>query len=235
MKVVFCFLIVIMIGCAQKVNLKIYDLKKIKRIKVNIDGILNESDWQQAFVENRFSFPWENRNVPRTEFRSLYDDIYLYFSFYVHDDDIVLEEKNDDATVVTREDRVELFFARDTDLKNYYCIEIDPLGRILSYSASYYRKFDESWNLKGLTTACSIFEKGYSVEGAIPLKTLQSLDLFVGDQKNELITGIFRADFSHASDGGIEEHWISWINPGGKTPDFHVPIAFGRFRFLEDR
>ena len=50
---------------------------------------------------------------------------------------------------MAKEDRVELFFSNLTTLSEYYCIEIDPLGRILDYSAKHNRKFDENWDVKG--------------------------------------------------------------------------------------
>ena len=45
---------------------------------------------------------------------------------------------------------MEVFFARDAALSRYFCVELDPLGRVHDYAASLYRKFDSSWNCPGL-------------------------------------------------------------------------------------
>jgi len=39
-------------------------------------------------------------------------------------------------------DRVELFFAKQAALNDYWCIEIDPSGRVHDYHAKHCRKFD---------------------------------------------------------------------------------------------
>ena len=56
---------------------------------------------------------------------------------------------------VEAEDRVEIFFSASKDMGQYYCMEIDPSGHVMDYSASYYRKFDYEWNFKSLEI-CSI-------------------------------------------------------------------------------
>lgn len=46
----------------------------------------------------------------------------------------------------------------------YYCMEIDPSGHVMDYSASYYRKFDYEWNFKSLEICSIKDEKGYIVQ-----------------------------------------------------------------------
>ena len=42
------------------------------------------------------------------------------------------------AVNVVCEDRVELLFALDEELAEYFCLEIDPLRRVLDYRDSHY-------------------------------------------------------------------------------------------------
>ena len=81
-------------------------------------------------------------------------------------------------------------------------------------------------------SAAVITLEGYSVEGKIPLSSLRSLGLLEDSGKRVLNTAIFRAEFNQKPDSTIEEHWLSWIDPGVSEPDFHVPASFGKL-YLE--
>jgi len=220
-------------GCASTLCPATYDVYYLPQAEINIDGSLDEPDWKKAHCERDFSFPWEAKAAFATEFRSFFDDEFFYFSFRVHDEDVVVEKKFDSESVMDKEDRVEIFFACDDNLKEYFCFEVDPLGRVHDYSASYYRKFDSSWNCPGISTAGSITKQGYIVEGSIPLKTLEALGLPMLASGHMLKAGLFRAEFNRGQDSKPEEHWISWIEPDTEQPDFHVPSAFGCFQKVE--
>jgi hypothetical protein len=220
-------------GCASTLCPAIYDVYYLPQAEINIDGSLDEPDWKKAHCERDFSFPWEAKAAPTTEFRSLFDDEFFYFSFRVQDEDVIVEKKFDAEAVVDREDRVEIFFARDDNLEEYFCLEVDALGRVHDYSASYYRNFDSSWDCPGIRTAGSITKQGYSVEGSIPIKTLKSLGLLFPSFGHVLKAGLFRAEFNHGPESAPEAHWISWIEPATEQPDFHVPSAFGCLRMAK--
>jgi hypothetical protein len=207
--------------------MKIYEACYVPDAEINLDGIADEPAWEHANLETGFTFPWEDRPVPRTEFRALFDDWALYFAFSVDDDDIVLAEDYHDKNDVVREDRVELFFALDDDLADYFCLEVDPLGRVLDYRAAYYRQFDRSWTFPGLDVVGRQTDDGYRVEGLIPLKSLQSLGFPSPDSGRPIKFGIYRAEFSHADGSAWTESWISWVDPQTAEPDFHVPSSFG--------
>lgn len=84
--------------------------------------------------------------------------------------------------------------------------------------------------MPGLETKAAISDKGYSVEGKIPLAALRELGVL---QDNILRTGAYRAEFSRQKDSK-EPHmaWLSWIHPATEHPDFHVDASFGEFRLL---
>ncbi len=219
-------------GCATPACPKVYEVRYVPKPDVAIDGSLKEPAWRSAAVLKDLSFPWERRPAPKTEFRAIRDDDTFYFSFAVVDSDIVVAETFDGESVVDGEDRVEIFMTCDPELKKYYCLEIDPRGRVHDYAAVYYRTFDGSWNCPGLRTAGTINEKGYVVEGSVPLQRLQSLGLWSGEPGATIRAGVFRAEFDHGPGAAPVEHWISWVDPGTKEPDFHVPSAFGLFRLV---
>lgn len=214
-----------------------YDVVK-REEQITIDGKLDEKVWESVpTISGGFHFPWDDKEAPFTEFKAFHDEKNFYFSFYVKDEDIVVDKEwKDDESTVDDEDRVELFFAGgnvdkpgEDGMEKYYGIEIDPDGRVHDYSIEYYRNFDSKWNLEGLETKATRGDDYYIVEGKIPMQSLNDLNLI---HDNVMRTGVYRADFSKKDDETIME-WISWVDPKTKNPDFHVNSSFGEFRFLK--
>lgn len=187
-------------------------------------------DLEQASVLDDFCFPWFDRPCPRTSFRAVWNHEVLSFRFEVEDEDLVLDESGEPHAAVLGSDRVEFFFASSADLSTpYYGAEMEPRGSVYDYKALYHRRFDDSWKFEDLTFAGRIFEGGYLVEGTLSLEELRRLDCLTG---KEMIAGVYRAEFSHGPDE-VVQNWISWVDPKGEIPDFHVPASFGKFLFLE--
>lgn len=226
-----------------------YPVRRIARGLVRVDGRADEPVWQQAQEERRFEFPWKSATAPETVFRALWDAENLYFTFRVQDADIVVLENLRDELDAVFEDRVELYLSRDGRMREYFCAEIDPKGRVLDYRARFYRQFDMSWSLDGLKTAARTHPDGYEVEGAIPLHRLTALGFPAPRPGLKIRVGLYRAEFSHDRSGRVApasdihtlgrpapgpapiEDWISWVNPKTAEPDFHVPASLGWLRF----
>jgi len=196
-------------------------------------AVLPSEAWVQAEVLTDFSFPWSKMSVPETVFRALWDDERFCFRFEVTDRDVVLEEGGNTMEKVIGSDRVEIFFTTGDDLDPYYGLEIDPRGEVLAYETRHHRQFNWDWSCPGLEVWSELTEKGYRVEGVIPLGTFRTLGCL--HERNGCVflqAGLFRAEFSHGSGNEpVIEDWISWVDPGGETPDFHVPSAFGVLNF----
>ncbi|MHC4394024.1 MAG: carbohydrate-binding family 9-like protein [Planctomycetota bacterium] len=234
MKRIFTLILLLIVtGCAQNRCPKIYDVHYLPKTQINIDGTLNEPQWDKAALEKDFIFPWEQTTAPITEFRALCDDDFFYFSFQLCDQYPVFEKNFDSESVVDAEDRVEIFFTRDDELEKYFCLEVDPLGRVHDYAASHYRRFDSDWDCAGLRTAAVITKTGYTVEASIPLKTLDALGLPSLHTGDILKAGLFRAEFSRTPDSKLQQRWISWVDLSKHKPDFHIPPAFGCFRMVK--
>jgi hypothetical protein len=185
-------------------------------------------DFEVSSQLDDFTFPWQDRDCPVTIFRAVWNEEFLRFRFEVEDDDLVLDESGELHAAALGSDRVELFFGSSKDLSTpYYGAEMEPRGSVYDYQAVYHRQFDDSWKFRDLRFSGELLEGGYQVEGTFSLQELKELGCLKG---NEMIAGVYRAEFSHGAEGIIQD-WISWIDPEVSIPDFHVPSSFGTFRF----
>lgn len=208
---------------------RIYTATPTTKGSIKVDGVKNESDWKKAKIINEFINPWNKEVNAKTELSLLYDSEYLYFFYETIDNDMVIVEDYKGEASVGREDRVELFFSTDSALSLYYGFEIDPLGRVMDYSAKHYRKFNYEWNLEGILTAGKVSDNGYVVEGAIPMSFLRE----VAGNNCEIFFGAYRGEFSKNEKGETVENWLTIIDPKTPKPDFHVPSSFAKLRFCE--
>lgn len=186
-------------------------------------------EMSEPLVIDEFSYPWAKESPPSTSFEMQWKGNALHFRFDVDDPDVVVASTWDGESTVDHEDRVELFFARDDALAQYYCVEIDPLGRVHDYAARHYRQFDTRWRCDGSLTRGTRTPTGYRVEGSIPGATLESMLGRTVKRGTTIKMGVFRAEFRSAereTPGARADNWISWVKPETTQPDFHVPSAF---------
>lgn len=189
-------------------------------------------DWSVAKPLTDFTFPWEERTAPFTEFRALWDETHLNFRFDCIDDDLVLPDGPTAKDRVLGSDRVEIFLAPDLSLKPYYCLEMSPRGDVLAYEANFYREMNWDWQCAGLQLNAHIEGNRYTVTGSLPLDTLRALKV-LKPGSSEFFAGIYRAEFHHRPDGSIHSGWMPWVNPHTERPDFHVPASFGLLEIVQ--
>jgi hypothetical protein len=223
-----------------------YRVRRLDKAEITVDGRADEPQWAQAAVERHFIFPWKKIEAPATEFRALCDGADLYFTFRVHDEDVVVLGTLRDEEDAVFEDRVELYFALDDRMQDYYALEIDSRGRAFDYRGKYYRQLDTAWKCPGLETAASALEDGYAVEGRLPLESFTQMGFPKLQPGVKIRCGLFRAEFSHDRSGRPVviketihnrgrrldgpppiEAWMAWIDPRTEEPDFHVPTSLG--------
>lgn len=184
----------------------------------------NGVEWLTDFV-----FPWREEAEPGTKFRAWHDRVFLHFEFEVIDRDIVLDHSEDRDEQVLGSDRVELFFSPTGDLSQpYFGFEMDPRGQVYDYRATFHRQFESDWTLESLRLQGDMTDEGYRVEGVFPLEALRGMGCL---RDGEMVTGVYRAEFSHEPDSSVRQDWISWVDPRTESVDFHVPETFGRFVF----
>lgn len=207
---------------------KTYQLEYVETSCIVIDGFASEGAWAKAAERDDMFFPWKQSPAPVTVFRAFYSDEYVFFFFEADDEDLVVYSGPGEQSVA-KGDRVELFFSAGLDMDKYFCLEIDPAGRVLDYRASFYRKFDRTWDLEGLITAGQVVPGGYSVEAAIPISWFRNAGISSMEQGSSITAGVFRAEFSNRTSGVVAEDWISWQDPGTRKADFHIPSSLGIF------
>lgn len=212
-------------------NNKTYTLNKIADNQLKINGKGDNSQWNNANLLNDFTYPWDTKAPPKTEFKALWDSQNLYFLFKATDKEIFLIQNKNTLEEINTSDRVELFFKKNDDLNPYYCLEMDSAARVMDFIA-YPNKnfqFDWSWPKNGLTLKSSLTKEGYIVEIAISIESLTSLNLI---NKSYIKTGIYRANY-HQENKELQANWISWVVPNSTTPNFHIPSSFGLL-YLKD-
>jgi hypothetical protein len=229
------FLIIYILTSVTLTNLKegvkTYSVRKIGAA-LEISGKGDDPVWKKAHVLSDFDYPWDEDDPEPTKFRSLHNDDWLYCLFEVTDRDVNILQAKNDKWEVASSSRAEIFFKQDDKLSPYYCLEIDPLGRVLDYEGKYHRNFDLNWQWppEQLVISTKRTKHGYTIELAISKNSLKALGLM---KNNTLQAGLFRADCSHKIKDRPEFKWISWAKPESETPDFHIPSSFG-ILYLEE-
>jgi hypothetical protein len=206
-------------------EVKSYFVKKISG-EFSLSGTGEHPCWQNANALKDFSYPWEDGLAPATEFKALHNDDWLFCLFHAQDKSInILIDKNDKMETASS-CRIEIFFKIDDKLSPYYCLEIDPLARVLDYKGEFHRQFDTNWSWPAghLKIKTDKRKDAYTVEIAISKKSLNDLGLI---KSKTLQAGLYRADCLELNGSGTNFQWISWVKPDSKTPDFHIPSSFG--------
>ena len=227
-----CLCILICISFTPKDDLKVYQVKKVST-EFNINGKGDHEIWNHAGLLTDFQLPWDDVIAQPTTFRALWSDQYYYFFYEVADLDIVAPGEGRNQKNVLPSDRIEIFFKSNGQMNPYYCLEMDPKGRILDYISRFYRDSDFSWSWpKGhLDVQATIKKDGYLVEGKISLSSLRDLGILADDQTMD--AGLFRGDYYHKNKYKTAVRWISWVIPKAEEPDFHIPSAFGKLELIE--
>lgn len=212
-------------------SIRTYTVNKIER-SISLSGKGDDPQWKLASNLTDFHYPWDPGTPSPTSFRALHDDHWLYCLFSVSDPAPYIHVERNRKTEVAASSRAEIFFKADDKLNPYYCLEIDPTGRVLDYEAAHYRKFnfEWSWPKDHLQVKTHRNTAGYSIEIAISKASLRQLGLLKG---NTLHAGLFRGDRLPPHGGEEEFKWISWVRPDAETPDFHIPSSFGLLRLGE--
>lgn len=154
------------------------------------------------------------------------------FLFYGFDTKLHIDEKDDSVDSIRNSDRVELFFRTDESLNPYYCLEIDPISRIMDFKAKPNKNFNFkwSWTKNDLVVKSYINRNNFTVEIVISITSLRKLNLI---KRNKIDVGIFRAKYYEQENLNFEPIWISWVNPDTESPNFHTPTSFGVLYLME--
>jgi hypothetical protein len=145
---------------------------------LKVDGLLNESPWQNAQFQGQFTQREPDEGAPaseKTEVGFLYDDKNLYIGIKCYDSDpskIIAREMRRDA-IVDDDDYFELVLDTYHDHRSAYYFITNPHGvkreaKMANEGRDYNPAWDGVWSCKA-----KISEEGWFVEIAIPWKTLK--------------------------------------------------------------
>jgi hypothetical protein len=201
-----------------------YNVTTVRQSLFNRKRMNFDSFWKKAEGLSAFFFPWDDEPPPSLIFRAVHDLRNFYFRFDVIDTELVVHKSGTGKMAVLDSDRVEIFFRVNEHMKPYYCLEMDPAGRVLDYVAEYYRIFNYNWVWEGITVLARYTVNGYRVWGCIPLTSLKELGLL---NEGRIQAGLFRGKCIAGSGSAVTFKWISWQDPKTAKPDFHVPESFG--------
>ncbi len=191
----------------------------------SIPKLINPSSWDEAFIVSDFSYPWQRQKAPTTQFSAYYDQSHIHFRFLAEGPRPLVFVDNNNKMEVIHSERVEIFFRSDERMQPYYCLEMDPHGRVLDYKANFYRKFDRNWQWpEPLSIETDIQDNYYTVQGKISLSMLKKLDIL---KNNQIQIGLFRGHCVGLKEKKASIKWISWVDSKTQEPDFHVPSSFG--------
>lgn len=176
-------------------------------------------DVGQGFESEALHAPWSGLDND-TRFCCHSTAERFFFQFVVRDSTLTLTHPYTGERDVDPADRVEIFFARDAQLKKpYYCAEIDAAGHVMDYKAKYYRKFDFGWNFRTLEVRSLLSFGTYRIAGSISRQELKSLGM---DMDRGFWMGVFQGEAGE----GRDILWYSLVPTDDQTPDFHQPKVF---------
>lgn len=204
---------------------------------LNIDGALDEADWQRApFTDDFVDISGIDYPKPkyRTRAKLLWDDDYLYIGAELEEPNIkaLLQQRD---TIIYKDNDFEVFIDPEGDCRSYFEIELNARNTVFDLMLDRpYRvggDFFVQWNCPGMRSAvkcdgtlnqASDRDRSWTVEMAIPRQAIAS------SFSNPLQRGKWiRLNFSRVEwlkKGGPEENWV-W-SPTGKV-DMHMPERWG--------
>jgi Domain of unknown function (DUF5916)/Carbohydrate family 9 binding domain-like len=148
--------------------------------EIKIDGVLDEADWQAAFVAKDFklNFPVDTALAPfQTEARMMFNDHYIYVSFVCYDDDkpyIVQSLKRDFD--FDNNDNVTIEIGPYNDKQNGFFFVVTPysvqMEGTVSTGGANDGSYSASWDNKWYSKSTRHADK-WVAEIAIPFKSIR--------------------------------------------------------------
>jgi hypothetical protein len=206
--------------------------------RIVIDGKVDEPAWKQAPSVGDFHFNWWTAGEKeQTIAKLLWDDEYLYASYYCHDKHIAAEVVEHRGPV-SRDDSVEIFLSPNpAKLRNYYGFEMNVIGTTLNHLRADWYTGPRYWDPEGVQLRTSLPEgrvkqdapedDHWILEIAIPLKTFEKDAAHTPPHEGD----VWRLNLNRAG-GKTNAQYSTWSPVTTPKPNFHVPEQFGEVRFV---
>ncbi len=202
-----------------------------------VDGKLDDASWEGATSVDLVLAYAGGEPRQRTTAKLLWDDNYLYVSFYCIDSDIwgITIERN---KAIYRQEVVEVFVDADCDDYTYVEIEVSPLNAVLDLfmlNRDGHTRGLWDWNSEGMQTAVVVDgdptrrgtqDRSWTVEMAIPMNDFMTAPNLPPKSGDVWHFNLYRID--RAEDG--DEY--SAFSPVMR-PSYHTPSRFGCLLFSD--
>ncbi len=240
------------------VSPKHYIITKSKE-KLLIDGIANESSWENALFSDSF-IDIEGVKTPKydTKIKMLWDEQYLYVYAKMEEPHIWGDLKQRDTVIYYNND-FEVFIAPSGTTRNYGEIEINALGTVWDLVLDKpYRdggKANNQWNLDKLKSAIYIegslndasdIDSFWTVEMAIPMNALRELkhkprsvpkegeQWRVNFSRVEWDFEIINGTYQKKKEEGKLQREYNWVWSNQKVINMHEPEKWGTIQFTNE-
>ena len=209
--------------------------------ELQIDGVLDEPAWNKAQEVELLLTDTEEKPDNPTSVKLLWNNNYLYISYFCIDPEIWATIDKRDGDLYT-EEVVEAFIDADKETRTYLELEVNPLNAL--FDASIINAKDKNqgisvmrdWNSEGIKHAVKIdgelnsrkgTDKSWGCEIAVPLKDFDTAPNCPPKPGDVWRLNLYRID--HMKD---KSEYSAWSTTG--KIDFHIPQRFGYLKFVKE-
>lgn len=224
---------------------------------LKMDGNLQESDWQKAAWTTDFvDIEGSLKPLPtfKTQVKMLWNDSTLFIAAKLQEPQVFATQTHHDD-IIFKDNDFEIFIDPDNNAHQYFEIEINALNKIFDlFLPKPYRNGGDAligWDVEGLKSGVKIDgtlnnpkdqDKGWTVEMAVPLKSLRMgfpIEIpqegtvwrinFSRVEWDTKIAGSKNVKLTDASGKNLPEHNWVWSPQG--VINMHYPERFGYLQF----
>jgi hypothetical protein len=209
--------------------------------ELKIDAFLDEPDWNKAQEVELLLTDTEEKPDNPTRVKLLWNNDYLYISYFCIDPEIWATISERDGDLYT-EEVVEAFIDADCDLRTYLELEVNPLNALFDAFVLNAKDRDggicvmRDWNSKGIKHAVKIdgellnshngADKSWTCEIAVPLKDFYTVPNCPPKPGDVWRFNLYRIDREKD-----KSEYSAWSTTG--KIDFHIPQRFGYLKFVQ--
>ena len=229
--------------------------------EMTMDGKLDEKEWQSAEWTDEFvDIEGDKQPLPyyKTRVKMLWNDTYLYIAAQLEEPHL-WATYTERESVIFHENNFEVFIDPNGDTHNYYEYEVNALGTEWDLMMTKPYRYNglpiSAWDLAGLKKGINLqgtlndpsdIDTGWTIEMAIPWKTLKEAATrgpgpFAGDKwrvnfsrvewRLDVIDGEYSKTINPETGNSFPEH--NWVWSPQHVVDMHKPEYWGIVQLSE--
>jgi hypothetical protein len=224
-----------------------------------IDGNINDSAWANAKWTDQFQdIEGDKKPSPQyhTRVKMLWGDSCLYIAAEIQEPNVWAYETKHDA-IVYHDNDFEVFINPNNTIHNYYEFEVNAINTLFDLFLN--RPYRDggpamiNWNAEGLKTAVKVqgsvnnpsdIDKGWTVEMAIPFKSISIGNEIIAPQEGDLWrinfsrvewdTDIHDGKYVKQTENGMPKREHNWVWSPQGVIDMHYPERWGYLQFSKN-